>query len=124
MKTLSKFKKSNFYIFFICNYWSIVSALEMLGLVALTGVLYGLFKNDCHTVFYVIQFILGIGYFVYVNIGMIRTTGIRKKIYLTMVDSIEQGKPFKKSMIYAMMMSRCESHLIKVLEKNFDIKLI
>jgi hypothetical protein len=41
-----------------------------------------------------------------------------------MVDSIEQGKPFKKSMIYAMMMSRCESHLIKVLERNFGIKLI
>ena len=122
MNQVSNFKKSNFYILLVCNYWTIVSFLEMVFLIILTSIIYKYF-NNCHVIFYIIQFVLGVIYFIYSNIGMIQNYPLRKKIYLDLVESIENNKPFKRSMIYAMMMTRCEKHIVKILEKNYKIKL-
>lgn len=123
MKEPSNFKKSNFYIFLVCNYWTFVSSIELLSLIGLTTVLYCLFHSKYTVIFYVIQFILGLIYFAYTNYGMILNYPKRKKMYKTITDSIDEKKPIKRSIIYAMMLTKCEKHIIHIIEKNYGIKL-
>lgn len=124
MKQLNKFEKSKFYIFLVCNFWTILSTLEMISIVLMTTALYKFFGNSVLSfILYLTQFGLGIGYFIYANYGMIGSYPKRVKLYNMLVDSIENNKFFKKSLVYEMMASRCNSHIIYTLNRNFGIKL-
>lgn len=120
----SKFKKSNFYITLVCNYWTIISTLQFIVVTIVTLGMYLLCRHEVHIAFFLVQWILGVTYYIYYNYGMIGSSPKRKKMYKMLAESIELNKPFRKSMVYEMMHSRCENHIIKTLEKNYGIKLV
>lgn len=124
MKTPSSFKKSNFYISLVCNYWVILTTVIVITITCLTILAYFIFRNTIPIYLYLLHSVLGYIYYIYYVQGMIKKFPARKKLYITLAESIESGKPFKKSMVYDMMYTRCEAHIVKCIERAYGIKLV
>lgn len=116
-------RDSNFYTIFVCTSWirygTYICILDYL--LSFLCIFY--FKLNIPIYYYLIQWITGSLFYIYMEYSMIKSYKLRKKTYLFIRSLLKEHKQVKYNLIYAMRSSLCELACLHSLEREFKVKL-